>query len=57
MLLQNLNLTFEWGCGNYSAFGDGGAYDADGIGDNADSLFQHPYEAVAEHQGMAATFQ
>jgi hypothetical protein len=38
------SLTFQWGCGNYSGFGDGGAYDGDGIGDNQSLEFNHPGE-------------
>ncbi len=51
VLLTNMSpdfrsLTFQWGCGNYSGFGDGGAYDADGIGDNASLEFNHPCESA-----------
>ena len=65
-------LTFQWGCGNYSGFGDGGAYDADGIGDNipGDNLIMDPmltgeeepvavrhiYEANGQRSGLAAVF-
>ncbi len=37
-------LTFQWGCGNYSGFGDGGAWDNDGIGDNIPISILHPCE-------------
>jgi hypothetical protein len=35
-------LTFQWGCGNYSGFGDGGAWDNEGIGDNEPLEILHP---------------
>jgi hypothetical protein len=37
-----LQLTFQWGCGNYSGFGDGGAWDNEGIGDNVPLEILHP---------------
>mmetsp|Transcript_20194 Transcript_20194/g.31571 ORF Transcript_20194/g.31571 Transcript_20194/m.31571 type:complete len:85 (-) Transcript_20194:329-583(-) len=49
MLLSKLNLTFQWGCGNYSGYGDGGAYDGDGIGDNQPEYLSpefHPNPAL-----------
>lgn len=42
-------MTFQWGCGNYSGFGDGGAYDGDAIGDNYGVVaFVDPAEALAD---------
>jgi len=50
-------LTFQWGCGNYSGFGDGGAFDSDGVGDNVPLEISHPYEANGIRSGMTASFQ
>lgn len=41
-LSTSMQQTFQWGCGNYSGFGDGGAYDGDGVGDNEPAEFTHP---------------
>ena len=65
-------LTFQWGCGTYSGFGDGGAYDAEISGDNipGDNLImdealtgekepvavRHVYEANGQRSGLAAVF-
>jgi hypothetical protein len=40
-------LTFQWGCGNYSGFGDGGAWDNEGIGDNEPMEILHPCESTS----------
>ena len=40
-------LTFQWGCGNYSGFGDGGAWDNEGIGDNEPLEILHPCEYIS----------
>ena len=46
------SLTFQWGCGNYSGFGDGGAYDGDGVGDNEPAEFSHPCESPAQPSSL-----
>eukprot|EP00277_Geminigera_cryophila_P030125 CAMPEP_0173059198 /NCGR_PEP_ID=MMETSP1102-20130122/1819_1 /TAXON_ID=49646 /ORGANISM="Geminigera sp., Strain Caron Lab Isolate" /LENGTH=56 /DNA_ID=CAMNT_0013925111 /DNA_START=308 /DNA_END=478 /DNA_ORIENTATION=- len=56
-MLQKLNQTFQWGCGNYSGFGDGGAFDGDGVGDNGPIDYNHPYEANSAPRFLVANFQ
>ena len=44
-------MTFQWGCGNYSGFGDGGAWDNEGIGDNVPLEILHPCKSARDLSG------
>ncbi len=55
-LFQGLNLVYPWGAESGDSYGDGGAFDGDGVGNNASDETNYPYNANGARIGMPAAF-
>ena len=53
---QGLNLVYPWGAESGDSWGDGAAFDGDGVGDNASDETNYPYNANGVRVGMPAAF-
>ena len=53
---QGLNLVYPWGAESGDAWGDGAAFDGDGVGDNASDDANYPYNANGARAAVPAAF-